>query len=286
MKNLLALLRESHKPDAEALSALADDRLDPARAHTLEAHMAACGDCTARLEELRRVKSMLAAMPQAGAPRSFRLRQVDVEAPVRSAPVFMPGLLRAMPAASGVAALAFVLVLATDFSTRNGDGGRTASLQSPADSAHSIDRIESKSAEAPAGASAVESDGALDPAPLEYNADGTPAAEAAAGAVAPDGEVVPDDAAERADLPAASVTGGDVATAAPEAIDQYAPLDATSGDGDTPVGGELAAASAQSADDDDGGRTPFLIAEIIAASIAIAGGAAFAVSRRKRSVQS
>jgi anti-sigma factor RsiW len=270
VKNLFVFLRRSHKPDAEALSALADGELDAARARALEAHLAACEACTARLEELKRVQSMLAAMPQADAPRSFRLRRADVEAPARPAPVFMPGLLRALPAASGVAALAFVLVLATDFSTRDGGGGRTASLQSSADSAPSSARMESKSAEAPAGAAAADRDDeAADAAQSYFDADGT----AAAGG-AP------------VDAPAMGVTGGEPATAVAGAIDENAPPATASGEGLTQVADEYEAATAEAGDDDDGSRAAFLAVEIIAAGIAIAAGAAFAVSRRKRRVQS
>lgn len=271
MNNLLALVRGSHKPDAEALSALADGRLDPALARALETHMAACAVCAARLDELRRVKMMLAAMPQADAPRSFRLRRIDVEAPARPAPVFMPGLLRALPAASGVAALAFVLVLATDFSTRDGDGGQMASLQSSADGAPSSARTESKSAEAPAGAGAADGDGeGLEP-----------------GSSNADGEVTPEAGAARVDAPATGVMGGEPATAVTGAIDENSPPPGTtSGEGLTPVADEFNAATAEAADDDDGGRTAFLAVEIIAASVAIAAGAAFAVSRRNGRVQS
>ncbi len=290
VNRLLASLRGSHKPDAEALSALADGRLDPARARALETHMTACAVCAARLDELRRVKTMLAAMPQADAPRSFRLRQADVEAPARPAPVFMPGLLRAMPAASGVAALAFVLVLATDLSTRGGDGGRVASLQSAADSAPSSARMESKSAEAPAGASAADGDDqASDQATQYYDAGVTPAAEGLVPESSNiDGEGTPEAGIARVDAPA---PGGEAATAVTGALEQDSPLDGAADDEALTQGvdeqevGTLEVIVPE-ADDDDGGRMAFLVVEIMAGGVAIAAGAAYAVSRRNRRVQS
>jgi hypothetical protein len=81
--------------------------------------------------------------------------------------------------------------------------------------------------------------------------------------------------------------GGDPATAVTGAIkENLVPPGTTSGEGLTPVADELEAATAEAADEDDGGRTAFLAVEIIAAGVAIAAGAAFAVSRRNRRVQS
>lgn len=294
MNNLLALLRRSHRSDADALSALVDGRLGPDRARAIEAHIAACAPCAVRLDELQRVKTMLAAMPQADAPRSFRLRQADVEAPARPAPVFLPGLLRAMPAASGVAALAFVLVLATDFSTR-GDGGQMASIQRQSDSAMSAERIESKAAEAPAGGSAPDGDvQSPDPGLAYDDADATVTAEASLATGAPegdgeglvpassnlDGNVTPEAGASRTDALAPG------ATAASGAIAENSPSESATSEGYTQGADEFEAATNEAVDDDDGGRTAFLAVEIIAAGIAIAAGAAYAVSRRKRRVQS
>lgn len=294
MNNLLALLRRSHRPDAQALSALVDGRLDPSRAQALQTHIAACTLCAARLDELRRVKTMLAAMPQADSPRSFRLRQADVESPARPAPVFLPGLLRAMPAASGIAALAFVLVLATDFASRR-DGGQMASIQGQSDSAFSPERIESKAAEAPAGASAADGDAQSPDPGLAYDdADATVTAEAPLASGAPegdgeglvpassnlDGNVTPEADAARTDALAPD------ATAASGAIAESSPSESATSEGFTQGADEFEAATNEAVDDDDGGRTAFLAVEIIAAGIAIAAGAAYAVSRRKRRVQS
>ena len=236
---------------------------------------------------------MLAAMPQADAPRSFRLRQADVEAPARPAPVFMPGLLRALPAASGVAALAFVLVLATDLSTRGGDGGRVASLQSAADSAPSSARMESKSAEAPADASGADGDDpASDQATQYYDAGVTPAAEGLEPELSDTGvEGTPEAAAARAEALAPGAPGGEAATAVTGALEQDSPLDGAADDEAlTQVVDEQEVGTLEvivpEADDDDGGRMAFLVVEIMAGGVAIAAGAAYAVSRRNRRVQS
>ena len=295
MNNLLALLRRSHRPDAEALSALVDGRLDASRAQALQSHIAACAPCAARLDELQRVKTMLAAMPQANAPRSFRLRQADVEAPARPAPVFLPGLLRAMPAASGVAALAFVLVLATDFSTRGDGGGRMAALQSSDNIAASGARMESKAAEATADASGADGDVQSPDPDLAFDgADPTVTAGASLPFVAPegdgeglvpassnlDGSITPEAGAARADAlpPDATPAGG--------AIAEDSASESATGEGFTQGSDGLEAATNEAANDDEGGRTAFLAVEIIAAGIAIAAGAAYAVARGKRRVQS
>jgi anti-sigma factor RsiW len=55
VKKLLSILRRSHEPDTEALSAYADGRLNPEESRALDEHMAACLACAAHLEALRRV---------------------------------------------------------------------------------------------------------------------------------------------------------------------------------------------------------------------------------------
>lgn len=63
----------------EWLSAYLDGELTAEETRALEAHLPACPDCQAALASLRSVHTLLAAMPQVAAPRSFTL---PVAAPV------------------------------------------------------------------------------------------------------------------------------------------------------------------------------------------------------------
>lgn len=114
------MLRRTHKPDVVALSALADGALAPAEAAALESHVAGCDVCRSRLGELRSVRAMLRAMPEADAPRSFRLRRADVEAAAKRGP--SPLWYRAMPALSAAALVMFATLVMLDASTNGEDG--------------------------------------------------------------------------------------------------------------------------------------------------------------------
>jgi hypothetical protein len=279
--NLLARLRGSHSPDALALSALVDGRLAPDAARALEAHVAGCRACAARLEGLRSVKSMLAAMPETEVPRSFRLRLSDVDAPVAARAAWASGPLRWAPALSGVAAALFVAVLAADFTTRDGDNGAADSTAA---------RISSQP-EAQNGVVADSAEDAAETAPTT--------AAPAAGAVAPD-------------LPSAddggAATGG-IEAQRPEATcealqrtlntddeREYYDSNCTTagelalGDADGADNAATRAAEFQAAnleavsDDDDGNRTGFLVVEIVAAIVAVGAAVAFFATRGRNVV--
>ncbi len=120
MNKLLRVFRRTHQQDVDALSAHLDGALDAAAAAALTSHLATCDACTTTLEELRQTKSMLATLPSADAPRSFRLRPADVantdalrNAPGRETPTWM----RAMPALSAAAIIVFGVVVAVDLTS-------------------------------------------------------------------------------------------------------------------------------------------------------------------------
>lgn len=123
------MLRRSHNPDAVALSALVDGALPAAEADALESHVASCDACRRELDGMRAVRAMLRTLPEHDAPRSFRLRRADVEAPVKrgSSPLWY----RAMPALSAAALVAFATLVAVDASRSGGDESLTA-LSAPA----------------------------------------------------------------------------------------------------------------------------------------------------------
>jgi anti-sigma factor RsiW len=123
---LLGLFRRTHRPDAELLSAHLDGRLDAVAAARAEAHIASCEACRVRLAELRTMRDMLRSLPDADAPRSFRLRPSDVPSPVVTRRA--PGAVRAMPMLGAVAAVVFAAVLGFDLSRSGGSTQGTASL--------------------------------------------------------------------------------------------------------------------------------------------------------------
>ena len=113
MSNPLAFLRRGHRPDAEELSAYLDGRLDASASERARLHIGACPVCAQRVEELGRVRSSLTAMPEVTLPRSFRLRQADVEGRVPAAGGVSPWL-KAMPALSAAALVLFAVVVLAD----------------------------------------------------------------------------------------------------------------------------------------------------------------------------
>jgi anti-sigma factor RsiW len=181
--NLLSRLR-GHRPDVEALSAYADGTVDAAGRARVEAHMAACEACRARLAALQRVRAALAAMPVPEAPRSFRLREADIAAAPRARPA---ASWRALPLAGAATVVLFSAVLGVDLLTRGSDDGPSAGLTARLETTRNKDAIDGAAApENAAGADAFDStapgpSGVAPPADLA----GSPTA-AAAAALAPE----------------------------------------------------------------------------------------------------
>lgn len=166
MKKLLAF--GHHRPDTEALSALLDARLGAARGAALDAHVAGCDACRARLADLRAVRDALRAMPSAEAPRSFRLRAADVE---RARPLAAPGgIARALPLVSAAAAAAFVVLIGAGVYA----GDRSTSSRSSL-TAYTGQQADSESQPARAPEGAAQSPETVRPAPSGKAIDATPA---------------------------------------------------------------------------------------------------------------
>lgn len=127
MNEVLGLFQRTHRPGAEQLSAYLDGRLDVAAAARIEAHVTACDACRNRLAELRATRDVLRSLPETEPPRSFRLRQSDVEAPLRARPA--PPMVRAMPMLGAAAVVVFVAVVGVDLSRSDGASQSTASLK-------------------------------------------------------------------------------------------------------------------------------------------------------------
>lgn len=239
MKNLLDVLRRRHKPDAEALSEFVDGRGAAETRASIEAHLGECEACRSRVAALRDVRASLAAMPEAEAPRSFRLRQAAVEKQPRAAPP-APGWLRMMPALSAAAVMVFVVVLGADLATRDGAGGQMAS-SSRGGGASELAADAAPSIAFDAGADA--------PVP------GEPAPNEDAAGGADDGDDQPG-ATRGTDEPDANAQPGTLAQTAEAAREE-----------------QLRAASTEAASDDDAGnRTAFRVVEVVTALVAITAG--------------
>ena len=98
----------SHRRFRDLLSPYIDHRLDEAQAATLEGHLVTCGHCQEELQTLRATVSLLQALPHAMPTRSFALTERPEVA--RAAPAYLWG----MRAATAVASLALMLVVAGD----------------------------------------------------------------------------------------------------------------------------------------------------------------------------
>jgi len=278
LTELFHRLRGRHRPDLEALSVYADGRLDVRPAAALEAHLASCGVCRGRLEELRAVRSALGALPAAEAPRSFRLRQADVEAAPAPAAAPVPWM-RALPALSAVALVVFAVLVSVDLS-----GGRSGLNESGGLGAMRA---------APA-AEVQDADGAAES--QAHDEAGTTAPNAAAGNY--------DDDAETSPEPSGDSTG-EGRPGPPDMATPTAPLlrDDFQATGQVLKAIEAATATAQAAaarvpagtepehaetvqpttdaDGSDDGRDGLRVAEVAAALVALGAGAA-AVSYRMR----
>lgn len=198
MKKLFAF--GHHRPDTEALSALLDARLGAAQAAALDAHVAGCDACRGRLADLRAVRDALRAMPDADAPRSFRLRAADVE---RARPIAAPGrIARALPLVSAAAAAAFVVLIGAGIYARGGSTSSSNALTAynsrQADSATRAESAPEGAAQAPAAPGPASAGKAIDATPV--------AGVDSAGATAPK---APDATAEAYGAAAAPVSKDD-----------------------------------------------------------------------------
>lgn len=250
---------------AEEASALVDGEL-PA-AGRAASHVAACEDCRALVDEMARLREMLAALPEAEAPRSFRLRASDVAAPASARSAGGIGLVpRLLPYVSAAAAAVFVVAMTLQYYPDGGAGsdagdGDGLTMGAPAQPTGNL-RAED-AASAPAGADDGAAGGtAAAPATAPEPGD-TPAA---AGATVPDASPAADgaqrDAPETGAAPDAETFDSDGG-----ATESAAPPDAT---------------DAVVRDDGDGGvTTPGLIA-IVAAGVAVVAGAGAVIARTRR----
>ena len=258
MKNLLSGFRRSPHPDREQLSEYLDGEASPKTKGVLEAHISSCAQCRSQLDGLREVRSALGALPQAEAPRSFRLQSWQVEhmTPHRRAAA---GFVYAVPALGIAAAVALVVLVGVDLS---GSGGNHAS---PAASNFAFNRAPPPGAEAtfskdlPSAPSIASSGAAVPASPmptppsamLQDNTERAPAAPATSSATPSDASAFK----EAQGAPSPTAVAADQARSAPPTA--------------------AAASSSQQQAPSNGSGTDWLrIGEIIAGCVAVVAAVA------------
>ncbi len=124
-------LRRRHPLGDEELNAYIDGELDAAARARVEAHIESCAACREAVGELRAVSRALQSLPRAQAPRSFALREADVEPmPARQAG-WLAGATPLLGGVATVAFLAFFVLVGVDVTDRSvdrdaGDSGTDA----------------------------------------------------------------------------------------------------------------------------------------------------------------
>lgn len=278
MNEVLALLLRRHRPDNESLSALLDGRLEGAAIERTQAHLSSCEACRARLDGLRQTRDALHALPAAEAPRSFRLRAADVQAPAPARRT--PAAVRAMPVLAAAAALVFAVVLEADLArggSSTGTAGGTA--------------VQALSAGPRATASAGGGIGEIGPASSDNASPAAPGAAAAAAASAPNaGATTPETYAGAAGTALATPPGeqsapeSNPAAAAPAVPATSQPPEAKAATQAAP--NSAAPAPASESGSSSRSDVTYHVVEALAAAIALAAAAGTIVWRvRNRKVE-
>ncbi len=116
-----------HTRAEELFSAYIDQRTTPDERTFVEQHVAACAACRAQLQATRSMVAALKAMPVVKAPRSFVLPKSMAKQPKSSIFNWYP----ALRLATVMAAVAFVLVFASDLLIVRSTGGGIITMSVP-----------------------------------------------------------------------------------------------------------------------------------------------------------
>jgi hypothetical protein len=205
VKKWLPFVAGAHQPDSEALSAYADNALDATASATLTAHLAQCAACRERLEDIERMQAALASLPDVAHPRSFRLREADVERlGQRGRTATAAGWLSWTPALSGAAVLVFAAVLGFDVVYRD-EGADSARLQAASVQTANTMIAERSTADAPAGTLGSDAGAGAEMAPATADSAAPDIVDTPAAALAPGGPPTGRSAFETPTAPEAGV---------------------------------------------------------------------------------
>lgn len=186
--------KREHRHVGELLSAYVDGELSSRDRSRVQQHLSQCADCRADLHSLRWTKQLLGQAPALKAPRSFVIREADLE---RSRPTRTRRSLWATQWATAVVALLFVMVMGSDLLL---GGGAMRMVQSAPETAWTTEEagptLVLAEVQEEAKAATIESE-----APLLPGDDGTGA-----------GEVATSDAANKEAVPEVRGVQADTAT--------------------------------------------------------------------------
>ncbi len=122
-----------HRRWESKVSAFVDGELGAPASQRFAHHLAGCERCRLRVQDLRQVKALLAALPEAPAPRSFAITPAMLTAPQLPAPPAPAPqwAFRGAQVLAGAALAAFFVLVAVDFSTSSNSHGGTTSQAAP-----------------------------------------------------------------------------------------------------------------------------------------------------------
>lgn len=195
-----------HEEALELLSPYIDERLDPGDRERLELHLEGCAGCAAELQALRATSAVLHALPPVRPPRNFTLQAAPQPVVAPSRPLF------ALRLASGVAAAAFVALIAASALLSTGTAPQTTSMAD-----YQTGRQAPETVAAPSNAASSQSDSAspkravapVAPATTTGAAAGgyAPAASQPQPAAAAAPQSAPASSAQRDSVPVSGVSG-------------------------------------------------------------------------------
>jgi hypothetical protein len=126
-----------HRYALKRLSSYMDGQLSQSEQARIQAHLDACPDCRDELRTLRWTKDLAQQMPVMPVPRSFIVREADLETQrtTQPRPFLVPALAR-LQAAAAIVAILLVLVVAGELFARGGisagQGARLDPIEAPA----------------------------------------------------------------------------------------------------------------------------------------------------------
>jgi len=248
--------RDRHEVSDDELNAYVDSALTERRHTQVEAHLDLCDDCSTTVTELRVLRTLMSEMPREPVPRSFVVRQVDLDASPAAAESGLLGSLTPMlGGVASVALVAFLVLTGISTSDSGGSDGGSPLEATPAGQSDEFAGAEGESASGP-----TDEDTAA-PAPavgLSPTSDNESSQQDSAG----DGAEPPAEEEE----PERAASGAGVATG-------------TADSGESTAGAEEQSGSAVDDNDEDAVRTGQIVAAIVAV---VAGAGAFFFWWRRR----